>query len=68
MADVRLTKTERIALRDCSQFPAGSYTWKPATMRRLAAKGLVEAVPANGRPKTTACRLTALGRHWLDGV
>lgn len=41
MADTRLTNTELTVLKDCAGYKVGHYVWKPATMRKLAAKGLV---------------------------
>jgi hypothetical protein len=35
-----LTKSEQVALRECAIHRVGSYIWKPATMAKLAAKGL----------------------------
>jgi hypothetical protein len=38
--DMTLSKSEQDALRACAVHRPGFYVWKPATMKKLAAKGL----------------------------
>ena len=60
-----LTKTELIALKDCDNWRLGSYVWRPATMRKLAAKGLVELWPTRAGSAVQAYVLTEAGRAAL---
>jgi hypothetical protein len=61
-----LKPIELEALRDCASYaPHYRYIWKPRTMERLAAKGLVEAYPHRevGYKGRVAYRLTDAGRR-----
>lgn len=63
MTDEVLTTTEKVALKDCASFSRGTYCFKPATMRKLAAKGYIE-VMREGRYPIFA--LTAKGQATVD--
>jgi hypothetical protein len=53
-----------LALRDCASYSTGTYIWKPKSMERLAALGLVECVGMArfAPPGTVAYAITDAGR------
>lgn len=61
-----LPRSLLVALRDCAQYvPHRPYIWKPQSMRKLEAKGLVrpEQVMFLSR---VSYRITNLGRAYLE--
>lgn len=69
MTDTRsqkpLTHSERDGLRGCSAFPEGYY-WRPKTMEKLEARGLVEKRMGRGCAFAPGYFLTAAGRTALS--
>jgi len=70
-----LTLVERLALNECAQTNRNRclYWWRPKTMARLNAKGLVEAwlpqsVAERPRMKRRPWRLTDAGRQYLARI
>ena len=60
-----MTAAQRLTLMDCAYFTLyrECYYWKPATMRRLAALGLVE--PCEGSQGLPCWRVSATGWQML---
>lgn len=58
-----------VALKDCANYPRGNYLWKPKSMEKLAAMGLVEEVPTGERyyRHIAAYAITEAGRAALAG-
>lgn len=65
---MKISKALMVALMDCARFNRGNYIWKPKSMERLAALGLVEIVPTNvwQRADATAYGLTRAGIDLLE--
>lgn len=70
--DVKLTKREVAGLVECARWPDGMHVhWKPGTMAKLEAKGLVVKVegcrsPWDPHRPFTGWRLTDTGRASLS--
>ena len=56
-----------LALKDCAGFSTGTYIWRPKSMEKLAALGLVQRVSVEtfGPSGSVAYALTEAGRNLI---